>query len=176
MARVQQITEAVFGPVAAEIEAHLEKAREVDRESHPDQEERLFSQAYDLYVSAYERYLNAPPGKYNHLVTWKYEYTLHGTSRPTVDEALWEAYWLSLWHEYGECLRDMVGRRDASAEYAEKRLQEVEAFYEKVFQRAALTLRESLWIEDRLDNARDPIRDTYFYRREVLKDPNLQDV
>jgi hypothetical protein len=175
LSRITLVRDKILGAAAGQIETLTDKADEFDRNTDPEKAESYYREAHDLFVEAYHRCSNLPVGHYDHLVTWKYEYTQHGTRRPTIDEALMEAYISDIYTEYIYCLRSLKRKGGAEAEYAENRIWEVDDLCEKLFRTAATTLRQNIWIEERLENRWDPIRDTEFYQRVVLEDPNFED-
>ena len=137
MARVTLIRDKVLGSLAQQIEELLERADQIDRNLNPQEAEPLYAQAFELFREGYERYLSAPPEHYANLVVWKDQETLHGRGRPSVDEALEEAYIGDILDEYSGCLSSLAEKhrnagRYAEADKCERRQAEIKNFWKSL--------------------------------------------
>lgn len=130
ISRVDIIRNSVLGADAPRFIALMGEVDRIGWWGDPWAAESLFSEAFELFRNAHRRYLESPPWCYGQVVVWKYELTSKGLGRPTIDEALSEAFTDDFLDGYCSFLVSLAERIPESAAYAADRKREVEGYFE----------------------------------------------
>ena len=132
VSRVNNVRDLILGSDAPRFRALMDEVDRLGWLEHPQAVESLFSEAYELFCNAHRRYVESPPGHYEQSIAWKYELTSYGLGRPTIDEALAEAFIDAFLDGYSSFLADLAERKVELAAYAADRIREVEGYFERL--------------------------------------------